>query len=175
MKFRFAGRAMANMTDLELETLIAHEFAHGVFHRKEVEQDLDPEDAAIIDQFDAEALAVAGNGEEIDKEAVLKVFRGQFKRRTDWIEPAVHKRILSWNPQYDDRILRDWLAYYLKHRAPPPRAERVPVALVHSFEDVDKTLDDTPSPRQQWRFFLTVIVFTFLGVVVLGLWVAGVL
>lgn len=160
VKFRFAGRAMANMTDLEVETLIAHEFAHGVFHRDEVEHDLAPEDAAVVEQFDAEARSVAGDGEEIDEQAVLQVFRGQLRRRTDWIEVAVHKRILSWNAQYDDRMLRDWLTYYLEHNAPPPRAEPEPGVVpppaaeqlaspVHNLEDADKAPVDAPAPRKQ--------------------------
>lgn len=174
VKFRFAGRAMNNMTDLEAETLIAHEFAHGVYHRDEVEKELNPEDSAVIEQFEAEALAVASEGEE----AVLKVFRGQLKRRTDWIEPAIHKRILTWNQQYDDRMLRDWLAYYLNHNAPPPRSNpepaQEPFPPLHDIEDEDEDPGDATAPPPLKKHLLAALLLALLAVLIIGLLLTGV-
>lgn len=183
VKFRFAGLAMASMTDLEVETLIAHEFAHGVFHREEVEHDLDLENAAIVEQFEAEAYLVAGDGQSIDEEAVKNVFRRQLKRRTDWIEAAVHKRILSWNPEYDDTIVRNWLAYYLKHNAPPPRATDEPeaplpvapaAASICKINEVNKVTEIAIAPQQRRNFHFLLMMLALLGLLVIGLWFIGV-
>jgi hypothetical protein len=102
LAFRFAGRAMHHMTDILVETIIAHEIAHAVIRREIQDGDLPDEEDVLYHQLGAD-----------------------LGPHTEWLEGAVNRRILSWNDRYDDQLTRDWLNYYVAHGNPPPSRHRL--------------------------------------------------
>lgn len=126
VSIRYAGKALDAMDDDTAERLIAHELGHSVLERRERQGCLPPADAAVIKGLDEELQAVMGDGLDFDEDAVRNKLIEQLKPRTAWIEPAVNRETKSWDARYDDKPVRDWLAYHVKHKSPPPKPEGGP-------------------------------------------------
>lgn len=99
LALRFSARAMAEMADEILDTLIAHELAHTVINRQINEGKL-----PLADQ---ETWAGVG----LDARDRIELA----KQITDWSETAADTRTLRWDRALDCARLRDWANTYLRN------------------------------------------------------------
>jgi hypothetical protein len=98
-EFRFAGRSLAAMTPILVETVIAHEIAH------------------VVVWVEMKKKRLPAEEQESYHKAILAEGMDALY---DWLEKAVDRRILKWNEAYDGTRPIDWLNHYLKYKAPPP-------------------------------------------------------
>ncbi len=98
LAFRFAARAMPDMSDLILETMIAHELAHAIINREINERQLPPEDQ--------ETWARVG----LDAKDHIELA----KQITDWSEVAADNRTLRWDRTLDCTRFREWMNTYFR-------------------------------------------------------------
>jgi hypothetical protein len=94
----FAGWAFLEMTNVELETLIAHEIAHAVLNAEADQGQLPPVERAAWDALAPDAAAI-----------------------TQWHETYADARTLRWNAAYNSQHLRDWLREYWSRKQLPLR------------------------------------------------------